>query len=156
MTTFVISGFVESFEYLSQKLFGDDIESAAANIPLYLGSWDYRELVSELLWYVPAGIVLYPLIARWIGAGTEEGDVRQTRLMTAGAITWFLFSWLVYWLLSHILFLGVLLGQWDLIALGVMAGDGDFRSATAGLLTAALSGVLFGAIYDLILHVWRR
>ena len=111
----------------------------------------HREVISEILWYIPPGVILFPWVARKIGAAEGRSDALQARLMTAGAITWFAYSWLSSWFLGHLAYLGALLGSGEMIFLGVMGHPYDLVDLTGGLVTAAVSGVLFGAVYDLIL-----
>jgi len=88
-------------------------------------------LVAAFLWYIPVGTFIFPPLAKLIGTGT--GALRLLKFAVLAALVWFLVGEAIYLALSPV----------------APAPPGV---QTQDLITAALSGVLFAVIYDLLLR----
>jgi hypothetical protein len=90
-------------------------------------------LVAAILWYIPVGTFVFPPLAKLLGASTGSGAVRLLKFAMLAALVWLLVGEAIYLVLSPL----------APAPPGVQAND---------LMTAALSGVLFAVVYDLLLR----
>jgi hypothetical protein len=85
------------------------------------------------LWFLPVGIFIFPPAAKVLGAATKGGTLRLMKFVVLAAILWFLLAEAIYLALSPL----------------APAPPGVQRD---DLISAALSGVLFAVVYDLLLR----
>ncbi len=90
-------------------------------------------LYMAFLWFVPIGVFVFPPLAKLVGASPDGGSLRVLKFAVLAAIIWFLVAWAIYVVLSPL----------------APAPPGVERN---DLTTAALSGVLFAVVYDLLLR----
>ncbi len=90
-------------------------------------------LYMAFLWFVPIGVFIFPPIAKLVGASTVSGTLRLLTFAVMAAIIWFLLAKAIYVVLSPL----------------APAPPGAERN---DLISAALSGVLFAIVYDLLLR----
>jgi uncharacterized membrane protein YjgN (DUF898 family) len=90
-------------------------------------------LYMAFLWFIPIGVFVFPPVAKLIGASSGSGTLRLLKFAVLAAIIWFLLAWAIYVVLSPL----------------APAPPGVERN---DLISAALSGVLFAVIYDLLLR----
>jgi hypothetical protein len=90
-------------------------------------------VLAALLWFLPLGIFVFPPAAKLLGAGPAGGALRLLKFALLGAIVWLALAELIYLVLSPL----------SPAPPGVQRND---------LISAALSGVLFAVIYDLLLR----
>jgi hypothetical protein len=104
---------------------GSAVENYVGDLP--------SALYACAIWYVPVGVLLYPIFARWIGATGAHSNSRLVKLALLAGLVWFLIAGTFYGLLGQVMHL-------------------DPAATREDLTTAALSGVLFGVLYDLFLR----
>ncbi len=90
-------------------------------------------MIAAFLWFLPLGIFIFPPAAKFLGAASGEGTLRLLKFVALAAILWFLLAELIYLVLSPL----------------APAPPGVQRD---DLISAALSGVLFAIVYDLLLR----
>lgn len=90
-------------------------------------------LIAAFLWYIPVGTFVFPPLAKLLGASTGTGTVRLLKFAMLAALVWLLVGEAIYLVLSPL----------APAPPGVQSHD---------LIMAALSGVLFAIIYDLLLR----
>jgi hypothetical protein len=90
-------------------------------------------LLAAFLWFLPVGIFVFPPLAKFLGAASGGGTLRLLKFVGLAAILWFLLGEAIY------LFLSPLAPPPP----GVQRND---------LISAALSGILFVIVYDLLLR----
>ena len=117
-----------NYQFYTTPHFGEVAGSAVQNYAEDLPS----ALIAAFLWFLPVGIFVFPLIAKLVGASTGGGTVRLLKFATLAAIIWFLLGEAIYLVLTPL----------------APAPPGVQRD---DLISAALSGVLFAVVYDLLL-----
>jgi len=85
------------------------------------------------LWYIPIGTFVFPPVAKFVGANTGSGTARLLKFVVLAAGIWLVVGETIYVVLSPL----------APASPGVQQND---------LITAALSGVLFAVVYDLLLR----
>jgi hypothetical protein len=90
-------------------------------------------LYMAFLWFVPIGVFVFPPVARLIGASSGTGVLRLLKFALLAAVIWLAVAEVIYLVLSPL----------------APAPPGVQRN---DLISAALSGVLFAVIYDLLLR----
>jgi hypothetical protein len=90
-------------------------------------------LIAAFLWFLPVGIFVFPPLAKLLGTDSDGGALRLLKFTALGAILWFLLAEVIYVVLSPL----------------APAPPGVQRD---DLVSAALSGVLFAILYDLLLR----
>lgn len=90
-------------------------------------------IVAAFLWFLPIGIFIFPPAAKFLGAAAGGGTLRLLKFAALAAIIWFLLAEAIYLVLLPL----------------APAPPGVQRD---DLISAALSGVLFAIIYDLLLR----
>jgi hypothetical protein len=86
-----------------------------------------------MLWFLPVGIFVFPPAAKFLGAARGDGTLRLLKFALLAATLWFLLAEVIYLVLSPL----------------APAPPGVQRD---DLISAALSGVLFAIVYDLLLR----
>jgi hypothetical protein len=122
-----------NYQFYSRPHVGEVAGSAIANYTADLPS----ALFAAFVWYVPVGTLVFPGLAKLIGSTSGAGLPRLLRLVALAAMIWFLIGKALYVVLSP-------------LAPAPPGAEHD------DLLSAALSGALFGLIYDLVLQLWHR
>jgi hypothetical protein len=90
-------------------------------------------LIAAFLWFLPVGIFAFPPLAKLLGTTADGGALRLLKFVALGAILWLLLAEVIYVVLSPL----------------APAPPGVQRD---DLISAALSGVLFAILYDLLLR----
>ena len=104
---------------------GSAIQSYADDLP--------SALLMAFLWYIPIGTFVFPPVAKFVGANTGSSTARLLKFVVLAAVIWLVVGETIYLVLSPV----------------APAPPGVQRN---DLITAALSGVLFAVIYDLLLR----
>ncbi len=118
-----------NYQFYTTPRFGEVAGSAVQNYAEDLPS----ALLMAFLWFLPMGIFIFPPIAKLVGASAGGGTLRLLKFAALAAIIWFLLAKAIYVVLSPL----------------APAPPGVERN---DLISAALSGVLFAVIYDLLLR----
>jgi hypothetical protein len=90
-------------------------------------------VLAAFLWFLPVGIFVFPPAAKFLGAASAGGTLRLLKFVGLAALLWFLLGEAIYLVLSPL----------------APAPSGVQRN---DLISAALSGVLFAIVYDLLLR----
>jgi len=104
---------------------GSAIQSYADDLP--------SAILMAFLWYIPIGTFVFPPVAKFVGANTGSSTARLLKFVMLAAVIWLVVGETIYVVLSPL----------------APAPPGVQRN---DLITAALSGVLFAVIYDLLLR----
>lgn len=88
-------------------------------------------LLAAFIWFLPVGIFVFPPAAKFLGAASSTGTLRLLKFVALAAILWCLLAEAIYLILT------------------LPAPPG---AQSADLIRAALSGVFFGVVYDLLLR----
>ena len=118
-----------NYQFYTTPHFGQVAGSAAQSYAEDLPS----ALIAAFLWFLPIGIFVFPPIAKLLGASTGSGTLRLLKFAALAAIIWFLLGKGLYLVLSP---------------LAPTPADVERND----LISAALSGVLFAVVYDLLLR----
>jgi len=136
MSTGLLSGIISALIAASTLLalsdaqyFGSAAGSAAKNYADDLPT----ALLAAFLWFLPVGIFVFPPAANFLGAVSSAGNLRLLKFVALAAILWCLLAEVIYLVLSPL----------------APAPPGVQRD---DLISAALSGVLFAIVYDLLLR----
>lgn len=109
----------------------------AATTMLALSDYQFYDLPSAILmaflWYIPIGTFVFPPVAKFVGADTGSSTARLLKFVVLAAVIWLVVGETIYVVLSPL----------------APAPPGVQRN---DLITAALSGVLFAVVYDLLLR----
>lgn len=90
-------------------------------------------LLAAFIWFLPVGIFVFPPAAKFLGAASSSGTLRLLKFVALAAILWCLLAEAIYLILTPL----------------APAPPG---AQSADLIRAALSGVFFGVVYDLLLR----
>jgi hypothetical protein len=90
-------------------------------------------VVAAFLWFLPAGIFVFPPLAKLLGAASAGGTLRLLKFVGLAAIIWLLLAEAIYLVLLPL----------------APAPPGVQRH---DLISAALSGAFFAIVYDLLLR----
>ncbi len=90
-------------------------------------------VIAAFLWFLPMGIFIFPPTAKFLGAASGSGTLRLLKFVILAAAMWCLLAEAIYLVLSPL----------------APAPPGVQRH---DLISAALSGVLFAIVYDLLLR----
>lgn len=124
-TMLAVSDYQSYKRPVAEQAAGSPFQNYADDLP--------SALIAAFLWYVPVGTFVFPLLARFLGASTGSGAVRLLKFATLAALVWLLVGEAIYLVLSPL----------APAPPGVQTND---------LIMAALSGVLFAIIYDMLLR----
>ncbi len=132
-----LSGIISAFIAASTLLALADVQSlgtaaAGSAVKNYTGDLP-TAVLAALLWFLPVGIFVFPPAAKFLGDAPDGGALRLLKFTLLGAALWLLLAELIYLVLSPL----------------APAPPGVQRD---DLISAALSGVLFAVIYDLLLR----
>jgi hypothetical protein len=117
-----------NYQFYSTPRFGQVVGSATENYASDLPS----ALYAAVLWFVPVGVLVFPWLVRLVGATGGPGLPRLLRLVFLAALIWFLIAKVLYVVLSPL-------------------APSPPGAEHEDLISAALSGALFGVVYDLFL-----
>jgi hypothetical protein len=118
-----------NYQFYTTPHFGEVAGSAVQNYAEDLPS----SLILAFLWFVPMGIFVFPPIAKFVGASSGDGVLRLLKFVILAAAIWLAVAEVIYLVFSPL----------------APAPPGTQRD---DLISAALSGVLFAVVYDLLLH----
>ncbi|MGO4682925.1 hypothetical protein [Hyphomicrobium sp. 2TAF46] len=104
---------------------GSPIQNYADDLP--------SAILMAFLWYIPIGTCVFPPVAKFVGANTGSSTARLLKFVVLAAVIWLVVGETIY----------VVLAPLAPAPPGVQRND---------LITAALSGVLFAVVYDLLLR----
>lgn len=129
----IISAFIAAAVLLAlsdTRLFAPATAGAAAK--------DYENdlptaFLAAILWFLPVGIFVFPPTAKFLGMASNQGTMRLLKFAILAAILWCAAAELIY----------VVLSPFAPAPAGVQRDD---------MIGAALSGMLFAIVYDLLLR----
>jgi hypothetical protein len=90
-------------------------------------------LLAAFIWFLPVGIFVFPPAAKFLGAASGAGTLRLLKFVALAASLWCLLAEAIYLVLTPL----------------APAPPG---AQSADLIRAALSGVFFAVVYDLLLR----
>jgi hypothetical protein len=129
----IISAFIAASTLLAlsdARFFGT---AAAGSAVKDFGSDLPEALLIGFMWFLPVGIFVFPPAAKFLGAASGGGTLRLLKFVVLAAILWFLLAEAIYLVGSPL----------------APAQPGVQRN---DLISAALSGILFAIVYDLLLR----
>jgi hypothetical protein len=90
-------------------------------------------VLAALIWFLPVGIFVFPPVAKFLAPAGESGNIRLLKFAVLGAALWLALAEAIYLVLSPL----------APAPPGVQSDD---------LISAALSGILFAVIFDILLR----
>lgn len=125
----IISAFIAAFALVALAEHGTFTEAAIKDF----GDDMPTTLLAAFIWFLPVGIFVFPPAAKFLGAASGTGTLRLLKFVVLAALLWCVLAEAIYLFLSPL----------------APAPPG---AQSADLIRAALSGVFFAVVYDLLLR----
>lgn len=129
----IISAFIAAFALVALAEHGTFTKASTEAAIKDFGNDMPTTLLAAFIWFLPVGIFVFPPAAKFLGAASDTGTLRLLKFVVLAALLWCLLAEAIYLFLSPL----------------APAPPG---AHTADLIRAALSGVFFAVVYDLLLR----
>ncbi|MBS0253426.1 MAG: hypothetical protein JSR78_20390 [Proteobacteria bacterium] len=129
----IISAFIAAFALVILAEHGTFTKASTEAAIKNFGDDMPTTLLAAFIWFLPVGIFVFPPAAKFLGAASGAGTLRLLKLVALAAGLWCLLAEVIY-----------------LVPLPLAPGPPGAQSADMS--RAALSGVFFAVVYDLLLR----